>query len=122
MAYAQVNHENRIINWSEDYFTGFDVEFSNGDYVNQTCVDGSLDFVIRDGIAYFEPPAYKEIEQLKKQLAETDYINHKLTEQIIDASNLSEVLQQHQEKYGELIQQRQQWRDRINELEKAMKV
>lgn len=53
--------------------------------------------------------ALAEIAQLKRKLAETDYIAAKLAE---GAAEISE--------YAEEIEQRAQWRKRINELEVAI--
>lgn len=55
MAFATVDKDNRIIEWSEDHLDGMDIEFQNGDYVNENVVNGSEDFVIIDGIAVFDP-------------------------------------------------------------------
>ena len=34
MAFAKIDENSRIVNWSEDRLDGFDTEFQNGDYVN----------------------------------------------------------------------------------------
>lgn len=63
--------------------------------------------------------AQQEIDKLKMQLDKTDYITSKLTEAIVimqikgDDTRLKEAYSQ----YEELINQRQEWRDRINLLE-----
>lgn len=106
MPYAQTDEDNRIINWSYEKLDGMDVEFSNGDYVNENCVDGSEDFIIVGGEAIYSPLPEKEIEQLKKKLKDTDYVSAKIAEGAAT-----------REEYAEMLALRQSWRDRINELE-----
>lgn len=55
MAYAMVDENNRIIEWSYEHLDGMDVEFSNGEYVDTNCVNGVEDFKIVDGQAVFDP-------------------------------------------------------------------
>lgn len=71
MPYARIDENSRIIEWSYDQLDGFVTEFSNGDYVDTTATHGVEDFVIRDGVAYFEPTAEKQQQILKEQLAAT---------------------------------------------------
>lgn len=55
MAYAMVDGDNRIIEWSNEHLDGMDVEFSNGDYIDTNCVNGVEDFKIVDGQAVYDP-------------------------------------------------------------------
>lgn len=55
MAYARVDSENRIIEWSYDKLDGFNVEFSNGEYIDRVCTNGVDDFIIKDGVAIYSP-------------------------------------------------------------------
>lgn len=106
MPYAQLNEEGRMVMWSHDKLDGLDVEFSNGDYVDAECVDGLEDFVIVDGEALYSPKPEKEIASLKKKLENTDYVAVKIAEGAAT-----------REEYAGLLAQRQEWRQRINELE-----
>lgn len=124
MAYAKVDSENRIIEWSYEHLNGFDVEFSNGDYVDEVCVDGVEDFIIENGKAIFSPKAEKEIMSLKKKLSETDYTTSKLMEAMVDCESISDIVKvfkAYKNKYGDVTVNRQKWRDRINELEQTIK-
>ena len=105
MPYARLDERNRIIEWSYDKLDGLDVEFSNGDYVNETCVDGLDDFVITGGEAVFDPTPEKRVKHLKKLLADTDYVAAKIAEG--DATR---------EEYADVLAQRKEWRRQINEL------
>lgn len=55
MAYAKVDDNNRIIEWSYDKLDGMDVEFSNGGYVDEVCTNGVQDFIIESGEAIYSP-------------------------------------------------------------------
>ena len=105
MAYAKIDEDNRIIFWSYEHHDADMVEFSNGEYVDKTCVDGLEDFVIENGAAVYRPLPAKEIGALKKKLSDTDYVAAKIAEGAAT-----------REEYASLIEQRQKWRDRINEL------
>lgn len=72
MAFAKIDENGRIVNWSEDHLDGFDTEFQNGDYVDEKCVNGVNDFVIRDGVAYFEPTKESVKEAHMRKLSETE--------------------------------------------------
>ena len=105
MAFAKLDEDKRIVFWSNVRLDSDMVEFGNGEYVDETCRDGLEDFVIEDGEAVYRPLPEKEIETLKKKLADTDYVAAKIAE---GAATRDE--------YAGLIKQRQEWRDRINEL------
>lgn len=72
MAFAKIDENGRIVNWSEDHLDDFDTEFQNGDYVDEKCVNGVNDFVIRDGVAYFEPTKESAKEVLMRKLSDTE--------------------------------------------------
>lgn len=55
MAFAKVDQNRRIVEWSYERLNEMDVEFSNGEYVDEKCVSGVEDFRIVDGIAVFDP-------------------------------------------------------------------
>lgn len=55
MAYARIDSQNRIIGWSYEKLDGFDVEFSNGEYIDEVCTNGVQDFIIEDGKAVYSP-------------------------------------------------------------------
>lgn len=55
MPYAKVNSENRIIEWSYEKLDHLNVEFSNGEYIDEVCTNGVQDFIIENGIAIYSP-------------------------------------------------------------------
>lgn len=63
-----------------------------------------------------------EIENLKQQLASTDYITNKLTEAIakyIETGDNTKLVEL-SKKYESQLEERQLWRERIRELEKLL--
>ena len=64
MAFAKIDENGRIINWSEDHLDDFDTEFQNGDYVNEKCINGVM--------AYFEPTEESAKKVLERKLSETE--------------------------------------------------
>ena len=120
MAYAKLDKDNRIVIWSEEFSSELNVEFSNGDYVNKTCVNGLDDFIIENGVAIYSPKPQKEIKNLESQLSETDYIGNKFMDAVMSATDTEGILAAIAEfntKYSDVIAERQEWRNRINELE-----
>lgn len=105
MPYAKLDKDNRIILWSHERLGEGMVEFSNGEYIDENCIDGLEDFIVENGVAAYKPLPAKEIEALKKKLADTDYVAAKIAEGAAT-----------REEYAGLIEQRQKWRDRINAL------
>lgn len=119
MSWARVDDKGRIIEWSMERLDGFEVEFSNGDEVDELCTDGLEDFIIEEGKAVFRPTTEKQVAELKRKLEETDYIAAKAIESIIgskDVVSLLSTLKLIGEEYSETIKQREEWRARINEL------
>lgn len=49
MAWASVDDDNRVIEWSYEHLYGMDIEFANGEYIDANCVNGVEDFKIVDG-------------------------------------------------------------------------
>ncbi len=118
--YAKVDSDNRIVEWTREHLDGFDVEFSNGDYVDEMCHGGLSDFVIENGEAIYSPSPDNEIAYLKDKLASTDYITSKTMDAVMQCSTMSMLLKtvmSLNEQYGDVIEQRKVWRDRINELQ-----
>ena len=76
-------------------------------------VDGERMFeVVKTAEPTKEEQAQFEIAELKKYLADTDYIANKLIE-AVDDSELNDL----KEKYADVLKQRREARARINELE-----
>lgn len=79
-----------------------DIEFSDIDdwpYLKDKCPHKTQEMIDREN-------AIQEIANLKKQLSDTDYKAIKYAEGMLT-----------EEEYAEVKEQRQGWRDRINELE-----
>lgn len=120
MAYAKLDKDNRIVVWSKEYSSELDVEFSNGDYVNETCVNGLDDFIIKNGVAIYSPKPQKEINSLEAKLSDTDYIGNKFMDAVMsatDAEGILAAIAKFNAEYANVIAERQEWRNRINELE-----
>lgn len=65
---------------------------------------------------YFE----KRVEAAKKNLCDTDYISAKMADKLMSCSSseeVDEVLSSFNAEYADIFEQRQQWRDEINDLE-----
>lgn len=62
----------------------------------------------------------QKVEELKSNLTETDYIAAKSMDKLLllcsTPEEMSEVTTYYKDKYGQTIEQRQQWRNEINEL------
>ena len=66
--------------------------------------------------------AQQEIQELKQKLIDTDYVSNKLAEAVskyISTGDNTEVVEL-RTKYSKQLEDRQLWRDRINELEKLL--
>lgn len=66
--------------------------------------------------------AQQEIQELKQKLIDTDYVSNKLAEAVskyISTEDNTEVIEL-RTKYSKQLEDRQEWRDRINELEKLL--
>ena len=67
--------------------------------------------------------AQQEIAELKQKLADTDYISNKLSEAVskyIATGDNTEVVEL-RTKYSKQLEDRQLWRDRINEIQLFLK-
>lgn len=78
-------------------------------------------------LLYIETPEAmkidREIAALQHKLLETDYISSKLADKLTSCASSEEintVLADFNESYAEIISQRQEWRDEINELERRL--
>lgn len=74
------------------------------------------DYVVENGELVNEPapvPAWAQIEELKTKLSQTDYIATKAADALVRGEGLEEI----QAKYGDIIEARENWREKINELE-----
>lgn len=105
---------------TEEYFNSLFCEQSKGKEIKVK--DGKL-VAVEPSINQGEKDRYK-MEKLLDSLSSTDYVANKLAEAVADymltGNNLR--LQSLQEKYANILVQREQWRAEINELkEKAPK-
>lgn len=77
MPYAMVDKDSRIIQWSYEPLDGLNVQFSNGDYVDENCVNGVSDFRIINGQAVYDPTieTIAKIEQEKIEQERESFIN-----------------------------------------------
>lgn len=118
MAYAKVDQDGRILLWCYDKFADYDVEFSNGEYIDETCVDGVEDFIIKDGKAVCSPTPEKETKKLKDELEDDDYIVSKFFRALLtdDAADIYDLIDQYRAEYGERLKKNNKKVARINEL------
>lgn len=109
MAYIKINETNRITAASYNYHCGSDeIETVIPEEIQLQDIH---DYLYVDGEYIYEPlPVVIDnaarIAELKQKLANTDYIIIKITEGVATW-----------EEYPEIKEQRQVWRDEINELE-----
>lgn len=83
-------------------------------------IDKIFDYRIVDGELVYDPIQtidVERIDELKQKLAETDYVVAKIAESQITGIALNS---DDAERYADIITQRQQWRDQINELEESV--
>lgn len=84
-------------------------------------VEHAYEYVLKDGEFVHSPaelPVDVQIEDLKAQLAATDYVPTKMLEAQVSGEEISD---EDQERYAEILKQRKAWRTRINELENSVK-
>ena len=116
MSYAKTDERGRIEYWYEDECEPGLTEFSNGEYVNAMCVDGLEDFVIRDGVAYFEPTPEK-IERYEEAQRRTEHqeimdslpdaladLSVMVSDNTIDTADLQDALAELSEIVSELLE------------------
>ena len=126
----QVNDEGRIVSIldkglvddegkeigmvTDDYFEfEFPEDFDMANFNEYLLVDGQLVYSMSEGTRFYK------IENLKAQLAETDYISAKMNDAIMSCTTVEEILQvnkEFNEKYGDILAERQALRDEINKL------
>ena len=119
MAFAKVGANNRILDYSFTQKPGFDVEFSNPDYVNRAFVGGVDDFIIVNGEAVFSPPAEVQLENTMGVFAHSDYVTSKFIDLLIQCDTVEDILsciKNYREKYSETFANRESWRNKVNEL------
>lgn len=118
MPYAKVDADNRIIEWSYEKLDGLDVEFSNGEYVNENCVAGSEDFIVKNGKAVYSPTPEKETNKLKKELKDDDYIASKFFRALIidENADIQDLIDRYRAEYRTRLENNNKKVDRINEL------
>lgn len=78
------------------------------------------EYRIVDGELVHDPlpePVDQQITELKSKLAETDYVVIKVYEAMVAES---EIPDEDASRYAEIITQRQQWRQQINDLEASV--
>ena len=129
----QVNDEGRIVSIldkglvddegkeigmvTDDYFEfEFPEDFDMANFNEYLLVDGQLVYSMSEGTRFYK------IENLKAQLAETDYISAKMNDAIMSCTTVEEILQvnkEFNEKYGDILAERQSLRDEINRLSAA---
>lgn len=120
MAFARVDENNRIIECGITNGVGYNVEFSNMDYVNEMCVDGLDDFVIIDGEAVYSPTAEKQTKKIKSDFENSDYIASKFIDLFIECESLEDMLacmKAYKQEYANEFSARKSWRNKINKLE-----
>ena len=116
MQYVMTDNDNRICvivdnkEYTDDLYIEFDFpdDFDFLHFMDYKIVNGEL--------VYDKRPVSPESEvmQLKNKLAETDYVIPKMMEAQLTGIALQP---DEQARYSEIIEQRKEWRARINELE-----
>ncbi len=84
-----------------------------------------VNYVLRDGVLQLDPveviqTAEEKISDLKRNLAETDYITAKAVDAMTSADSLTALLaalKSIRTEYADVLAQRATWRAEINELE-----
>lgn len=97
-----------------DEYDKYYAELQEGYEIQEVeAVDGERMFeVVKSSAPTEQELAEREIVELKRFLADTDYISNKLIE-AVDDSELNDL----KEKYADILRQRREARARINELE-----
>lgn len=91
-------------------------EVDNGEEVLNDTEWTHWDYKYRDGHAVLEPM----VESYKAKLSASDYIASKACDKLMSCEGLADliqVLKSAREEYGEVLRNRQSWRDAINRLE-----
>ena len=114
--YVMTDNDGRICvivdneEYTDDSYIAFDFpdDFDFSHFMDYKIVDGELVYEKRP----ISPES--EVMQLKSKLAETDYVIPKMMEAQLTGIALQA---EEQARYNEIIEQRKEWRARINELE-----
>ena len=114
--YVQTDSNGRILvtvsqeEYTDETYIAFEFP-SDFDYAKQN------EYRIANGELVHDPlpePAERQIAALKQQLANTDYVAFKIYESMVTGYSLSD---DEATRYGEILEQRRTWREKINELE-----
>lgn len=102
-------------------------EFVDIDFPEDFNFNNPSDYVYKDGAVVYdgkmsqddelleaEYQRAKQIEELKQKLADTDYVVIEISEATVSGITLTD---DDSERYADIIRQRIQWRQQINELE-----
>lgn len=121
--FIQLNDQNRIVAMcdNEEYLpNAIEVDIPEDimdDFNNYTYEDGQFIYSeAKENIEF-------AIQNLQYQLKETDYITAKMSDQLMEASDVSDILyilDAFKQKYGEILNQRQEWRNEINSLQSKL--
>lgn len=99
MAYAKLNNQNRIIEWS--YEPMFDVEFSGEEIIDEMFINTLEDFIIENGVVRFEPCA-ETIERMERERVEAEK-QERINELPYDVSDIQDALVELADMISELI-------------------
>lgn len=94
----------------------FPEDFDMANFNEYLLLDGELVYSMSEWTRFYK------IENLKAQLAETDYISAKMNDAIMSCTTVEEILQVNKgfnEKYRDILAERQALRDEINRLIEA---
>lgn len=111
------NEGNEVEQDTTGYFEfEFPEDFDMANFNEYLLQDGKLVYSMSDGTRFYK------IENLKAQLAETDYISAKMNDAIMSCTTVEEILEVNKafkEKYGDILEERQRLRDEINKMERG---
>lgn len=118
--FLELNEEGRILSSTsnEEYKSDDMIEFDMPDDFDFTKQD---DYLIVDGELVHDlrqPDPEFQILDLKRKLSETDYAVIKVYETMVTGVPLPD---EDAERYADLIVQRREWREQINQLEASLK-
>lgn len=87
IGYARIDQDSRLLEWNWEPWDGLDIEIGNAEIIDQLCRNGIEDFVIRDGMAYFEPTPEKAAQyEEETRRAELDEMIDELPDAVADLS------------------------------------
>lgn len=91
-----------------------DPDLLSGYISNQYLLDDEGNKTLVSRVYYKYPDVSSQIASLKQSLTETDYVITKISEYNVRGESIPE---EDAERYASIIEQRAQWRAKINELE-----